>query len=78
VFDGRKYYPQITQITQIKFKVERGVKKYDLREFAQSADYLELRSGAHNINFPLISLIAVSQGNDPFLIGVICVICGLL
>jgi hypothetical protein len=34
MFNGRKYYPQITQITQIKFKIERGIKKYNLREFA--------------------------------------------
>jgi len=42
---GRKNNPQITQITQIKLKADRGVKKYNLRESAKSADCFELRHG---------------------------------
>lgn len=34
IFNGRKCYPQITQIAQIKLKADRGVKKYNLRESA--------------------------------------------
>jgi hypothetical protein len=39
---SRKNNPQITQITQIKLKAGRGVKKYNLRESAKSTDCFEL------------------------------------
>jgi hypothetical protein len=38
----KKNNPQITQIAQIKLKADHGVKKYNLRESAQSADCFEL------------------------------------
>ena len=49
----RKNNPQITQIAQIKLKADRCVKKYNLREFAKSADVFKVRK-----NNPQITQIA--------------------